>query len=440
MTKALTPTPKFTVYNNGIPANGAKVYVYAAGTTTPADSYSDEAGTPNTNPVICDSRGECDVWLTPGTSYKFVVKDSADVTIYTVDDISGGSGGGGGLFTSLTVTGDVTVSGGSVTFTIDTGETFTVTGAGSTIFQTDVVMDGNSTTFINGATIDLPDSTVTFNDLDSSLQTLINAGLSAGGATAVVGFRGKNDATFPDNIYEFTECSIVILVDPATDELTVVTAPALKSINIDTAGPAINGRDQAGAFSANSWVYFWYISNADGSLIAGLASASPTAPTLPSGYTRRAFATAVALDGTSDLNEIVTIGHNAYAGGLLTFGSGVGSLIANGTATSFTLVDASAVVPDPAVCPKFTMNSGMGVVSSGGAVGMTMQFKGGDNNTAGSSNTFALGGVSGTVTLTFGAFSMPNIDQQIYYAGSLTQGTSFVINSGVIGYDLLNGG
>ncbi|HUW05138.1 MAG TPA: glycosyl hydrolase family 28-related protein, partial [Williamwhitmania sp.] len=88
MTKFLTPTPKFTVYNNGIPANGAKVYVYAAGTTTPADSYSDEAGTPNTNPVICDSRGECDVWLTPGTSYKFVVKDSADATIYTVDDIA----------------------------------------------------------------------------------------------------------------------------------------------------------------------------------------------------------------------------------------------------------------------------------------------------------------------------------------------------------------
>jgi len=55
------------------------------------------------------------------------------------------------------------------------------------------------------------------------------------------------------------------------------------SPNINTSGSAINARDQAGAFSTSTTVYLWLIS--DGTTIAGLASLSATAPTLPSGYT-----------------------------------------------------------------------------------------------------------------------------------------------------------
>lgn len=42
------------------------------------------------------------------------------------------------------------------------------------------------------------------------------------------------------------------------------------------------GRDQSGAFSANSWFYVWAIST--GAFDSVLASVSPTSPTLPSGY------------------------------------------------------------------------------------------------------------------------------------------------------------
>lgn len=63
------------------------MYIYGAGTSTPATSYSDSAlSTPNTNPITLDSRGECDLFLADG-NYKFVLADSDDVTIWTQDQI-----------------------------------------------------------------------------------------------------------------------------------------------------------------------------------------------------------------------------------------------------------------------------------------------------------------------------------------------------------------
>lgn len=63
--------------------------------------------------------------------------------------------------------------------------------------------------------------------------------------------------------------------------------------NIATAGPIINGRDQASAFADNSFVYIYWIWN--GSTTATLASATGpvSGPTLPSGYTHYALATIV---------------------------------------------------------------------------------------------------------------------------------------------------
>lgn len=73
--------------NQGDVLAGGKVYTYAAGTTTPLDTYSNAAGTANTNPVILDAYGRASIYLTEDTGYKFVVKDSSDVTILTVDNI-----------------------------------------------------------------------------------------------------------------------------------------------------------------------------------------------------------------------------------------------------------------------------------------------------------------------------------------------------------------
>jgi parallel beta-helix repeat protein len=80
--------------NTGVPLTGGKLYTYAAGTTTPAATYTTFAGsTAHTNPVVLDSAGRVpnggEIWLTNGSSYKFVLKDSSDVLIATYDNVSG---------------------------------------------------------------------------------------------------------------------------------------------------------------------------------------------------------------------------------------------------------------------------------------------------------------------------------------------------------------
>jgi microcystin-dependent protein len=74
--------------NNGDPLAGGKLYAYAAGTTTPQATYTTAAGTvENANPVILDANGRAPVYLS-SSSYKFVLKDSNDVTIWTEDNVS----------------------------------------------------------------------------------------------------------------------------------------------------------------------------------------------------------------------------------------------------------------------------------------------------------------------------------------------------------------
>ena len=76
--------------NDGVPLAGGLIYTYDAGTTTPAATYTDSSAvTNNTNPIVLDSAGRtpAQVWLTAGSSYKFILKTSAGVTIKTDDNI-----------------------------------------------------------------------------------------------------------------------------------------------------------------------------------------------------------------------------------------------------------------------------------------------------------------------------------------------------------------
>lgn len=86
----ISPQPKLQFFSAaGDPLSGGKLYTYAAGTTTPLATFTDEGGlTPNANPVILDSRGEASVWL-GNASYKFKLTDSTDVEIWTVDNLDG---------------------------------------------------------------------------------------------------------------------------------------------------------------------------------------------------------------------------------------------------------------------------------------------------------------------------------------------------------------
>jgi microcystin-dependent protein len=76
--------------SNGAPLAGGRVYSYQAGTSTPQATYTDSSGgTPNANPIILDASGSASVWLDPTLSYKFILKDSSDNVIKTIDGIVG---------------------------------------------------------------------------------------------------------------------------------------------------------------------------------------------------------------------------------------------------------------------------------------------------------------------------------------------------------------
>jgi len=80
--------------DNGVPLAGGKLYTYAAGTTTPQATYTSISGsTINQNPIELNSAGRVsgsnEIWLTSAVAYKLILKTSANVQLWSADDITG---------------------------------------------------------------------------------------------------------------------------------------------------------------------------------------------------------------------------------------------------------------------------------------------------------------------------------------------------------------
>lgn len=85
------PSPVFEPdTNTGGICNGCLLYSYAAGTTTPQNTYTTSAlSVANANPVVLDSAGRATIFLDPTLSYKFTLRTSAGVELWTKDNITG---------------------------------------------------------------------------------------------------------------------------------------------------------------------------------------------------------------------------------------------------------------------------------------------------------------------------------------------------------------
>lgn len=98
--------------DNGDPLTGGKLYTYAAGTTTPEVTYTSQSGgTAHSNPIILDAAGRIpvggEIWLGVGVAYKFILKTSTEVQVWSADNITGISGSA--LIANFTGTGVQTV-------------------------------------------------------------------------------------------------------------------------------------------------------------------------------------------------------------------------------------------------------------------------------------------------------------------------------------------
>lgn len=132
MTTQLIAQPIWRLYDNsGALAVGGQIYTYQAGTTTPQPTYQDQSGvSPNTNPIITNSRGEWQMWMTPGLSYKVVAKDAAGNVLWTVDNV-----------VSTDLAGQLAAAAGAMQVGVSQGSTYTAGTVGARLAQDISVMD-----------------------------------------------------------------------------------------------------------------------------------------------------------------------------------------------------------------------------------------------------------------------------------------------------------
>lgn len=136
--------------------------------------------------------------------------------------------------------------------------------------------------------------------------TMTNNVLSAGAAPApmsgAVGLAIINNAGTPNSI-----------IDVAAAEVTMLAAgvpiwASLVSVSVNTSTTGANGLD-TGARAANTWYNLFLISN--GTIVAGLASLSASAPTMPVGYTYLFRAGAMRTDGSGNFFRSKQLGQSA---------------------------------------------------------------------------------------------------------------------------------
>ena len=160
-------------------------------------------------------------------------------------------------------------------------------------------------------------------------------------AWRVVGLVGINNTVTPNTQYDVS-ADAVVLYNTSNGTVVVRTATGVITNNILTAGPAANGRDQVGAFSASTWIHIYFIWN--GTTLATLSSAvaPPTGPTLPTGYTHWAYCGAVRYNATPVLLPTRFSGCQAN---LDIVTGGESRVLSTGTATTMTAVSCAAYAP-----------------------------------------------------------------------------------------------
>lgn len=276
------------------------------------------------------------------------------------------------------------------------------------------------------ATVSAGEARFFFSDGSNGWYVMLGGSGSGGDAkTGFNGLTGTNNATTPNTKFDFV-AAMVALRNPSTSNVVVRTNTGTLTcdITLPASGstPTANGCDQSKISALTSqWVHFYFIWN--GTTLATLASltAPPTGPTLPSGYTHWAYASAVRLDASSHLMTVHQVGSR------VAFDNAASEtvIIAATTATTEQTASTSAYVPPNA---------------------LTLIFEVLIANTAGADRQMLLRYISTknasapqikTATSIVAIYEFPNVAQQIFWMWNGTAGTT--INSTVIAYTIPNG-
>jgi hypothetical protein len=118
-----TPAPNLKrqlLTDGGAPLAAGRIYTFLAGTSTPVSTYKTSSGTAWGSYIQLDSAGRPEngeVYLAPGTSYKFEARTSAGVTLWTQDNIPAVPGSAASL--DFTITLGANVDAGDLVYASD---------------------------------------------------------------------------------------------------------------------------------------------------------------------------------------------------------------------------------------------------------------------------------------------------------------------------------
>lgn len=146
--------------------------------------------------------------------------------------------------------------------------------------------------------------------LPNSSAARVSMGISA--QARCIGLLGTNNAATPTTKLDLSANAITL--KNAAGDAIVVTGTGTVTLDFGLAGPAANGRDQAGVFTASQFINAFWIYNPTSATTALIAStAVPTAaPALPAGYTYYCYATTVRWNGSSNIVPTYIRGSWAY--------------------------------------------------------------------------------------------------------------------------------
>ena len=213
----VTPTAKAQFIDAaGIPLAGGFLYTYEAGTTTPQATYTDStAATANSNPIVLDSRGEANIWLS-SANYKFKLTDADGTEIWTVDNIAAPSTALSPVFSS-----NVTISAN----TSGPALLVTQTGAGAAIRVQDSA-DPDASPFVVDTTGQVGIGTATPANAIDVAAGAIQISTSGGTARTVM----SADAT--DSIFAVSDDRNFTVKTNAATRLTINSTDATSTVPV----------------------------------------------------------------------------------------------------------------------------------------------------------------------------------------------------------------
>lgn len=320
----------------------------------------------------------------------------------------------------------VTTSGGSITVVVDRRNLFSV-GLDKGGTGLDGSAAANGTLLIgNGSGFTLATATA-----GTGVSVTNGAGSVTIAATGQDTWAVRGNASLVATTTTVTLVASSVVLRNSSEASVVRHNPSNITNTVTTAGPAANGRDQAGAFTASTFIHFYWIWN--GTTLASVSSATapPTGPTLPTGYTHWAYCGAIYFDSGSALIFTRLRGDTAYY-------ETQQSALAAGAATAETAITMTALVPSN--CTAFLLNarpsgtgSGGGVIDTKAKLRYVTTKDYAIMHLAAPSTTAVIGG--GGITV-----EVPNVSQTLYYLWLNATNVTPALAVDVIGYRLPNGG